>query len=169
MRLPRMSLAGSILGIVLVAFGLAILREDLKIGEVWKHGHFLVIGVLPMACLLTWAMLIGLIGLIRRGVLSPFLVGFELAGWGMLFLIVLLDAASDDSDWGPIRLAKPLLHGLFPRDVINYYDYEILLTHFLLFLTPPLIVSLIGGWLVSRSGLRVDWRERREFKPEKQA
>ena len=58
MRWPRISLAGSILGIVLVAFGLAILHEDLKIGWVWKHCHFLIIGILPMACLLVWAMLI---------------------------------------------------------------------------------------------------------------
>jgi hypothetical protein len=169
MQVPRISLAGSIAGIVIVAIGLAVLHEDLTNGTVWRHGHFLVVGVLPMACLLIWAMLVSVLGRNRRGAISPFLIGFELAGWGALFLMVLHDAATDDSEWGPIGLASPILQRLFPRDVIDYHEYEIVLTHALLFLTPSLIAALLGGWLASRSGPRLGSGEGSDIGPRSRA
>jgi hypothetical protein len=77
MKPPRISIASLLAGIVIVSIGLAILHADLANGTVC-YGHFLVVGVLQMACLLIWSMLRGIVGLIRRGECSPFLVGFEL-------------------------------------------------------------------------------------------
>jgi hypothetical protein len=159
MRLLRISLADSIAGIVIAALGLAILRIDLTNEPFWRHGHTLVVGVLPMACLLVWGLWLGIGRLISRNECPSFLVGFEVLGWGTLFLFVVYDAAAYQMAEEPLFVASPLLHWFFATDTIIYKHIEVLIFHFSLFFLPSFVISLIGGWLSQTLGIRLVRRQ----------
>ncbi len=155
MRLPRISLGDSLAGVVAAAIGLAILRTDLTNGPFWRHGHTLVVGMLPMACLLVWGLLVGIGRLIRRNECPPFLVGFEVFGWGALFLFAVYDAAAHLMTEEPLYVVSPLLHRFFSSDTIIYKELKILSFHIMLFFWPIFAFSLIGGWLGQTLDIRL--------------
>lgn len=108
MGLPRISLAGSLSGVAVAApLGLAVVHEDLTSMPFHRHGHSLVVGALPMACVLTWGLLVGAGGLYRRGECRSVLVGFEVLGWAAPFLFVCYVAATYRSGEKPIDLLDP--------------------------------------------------------------
>ncbi len=155
MRPPRISIAGSTVAVAIFAVGLAILREDLTNVPFYRHGHTLVVGVLPMACLLVWGLLVGIGGLIRRGECHPFLVGFEVFGWTALFLFVAYDAGTYRIGEKPLDVVAPLARRFFRTDHLAYRDYKVLFFHITVFSTPALVAALIGGALSQALDIRL--------------
>src|SRR5690349_17118114 len=85
MTLPRISIARAMIAIGIAAFAFFVFRVDLADWHVYRIWHEYIIGVVPMACVLCYGLLIGCSDILRRGRCHPFLVGFEMFGWGSLF------------------------------------------------------------------------------------
>jgi hypothetical protein len=158
---PRTSITGLMAAIVIAACGFAVLRRDLVDGPPYRHDHTSIVGVLPMACLLTWAAVVGLITLFRRGECPAFLVGFEVFGW---VAVLLFAAYRMVFHWSPLILFDPLLRRWDGRVTIPYRDPSVLLFHIVIFLVPQLAVSLLGGLLAHALGIRLV-RDGRSGKP----
>jgi hypothetical protein len=159
---PRMSITGLMAAIVIAACGFAILRLDLMRVPSYRNAHTIVVGVLPMACLLTWGAAVGLITLFRRGECPAFLVGFEVFGWAAVLLFVTYTVATYATPEQPLNLVSPLLRWWDGRTTIPHRDPSALLFYTGLFLAPQLAVSLLGGLLVHVLGIRVVRDRQRE-------
>ena len=81
MRRPRLPIAGLMAGVALAAVDLAIVRSIVANGLNSESGLFYVCGILPAASLLVLVAVLALAGARRDGLISPFVVGFELTGW----------------------------------------------------------------------------------------
>jgi hypothetical protein len=150
----QMSITSLMVAIVVAACGFAILHLDLTHEPFYLYAHTLVVGVLPMACLLTWGVVVGLISLFRRGECSAFLVGFEVFGWAAVLLFVTYTAAVYLPGETPLGLVVPLLVWWDGRDAIPKRDPSVVLFTMGIFLAPQLAVSLLGGLLGHALGIR---------------
>jgi hypothetical protein len=157
-----MSITSLMVEVVVAACGFAVLHLDLTHVPFYRYAHTLVVGVLPMACLLVGAAVVGLISLLRRGECSAFLVGFEAFGWAAILLFVTYKATAYQPGEQPLSLVDPLLRWWDGRAAIPYRDPSVLLFHMGIFLAPQLAVSLLGGLLVHALGIRVVRDRQRE-------
>ena len=160
MRLLRISIGGSVVGIAVAAIGLSILQRDLSDTRFLLVQHVFMISVLPMACLLVWGLIIGCAGLIRRGECHPFLVGFEVFGWAALFFTVAFDAFTDQYGMYRLSLVAPVARRVLATEAIKFRDIKVILFHMTILSLPALASALGGGWLSQRLGIRVvSWQQ----------
>lgn len=160
MSLPRISIADSIVGVVVAAIGMAILQWDLSSTDFLSNRHIFIVSIVPMACLLVWGLIMACGGLIRRGDCHAFLVGFEVFGWAALFITLTYDAFGRQYGVDRLSIVVPLACRILATEVVWFRDMRVVLFHITIFLMPALAFSLVGGWLSHRLGIRVVRRRR---------
>jgi hypothetical protein len=152
MKSPQISIGGSAAGIGVAAIGLAILQWDLSSTKFLINHHIFVISVMPMTCLLVWGLMIGCVGLIRRGEYHPFLVGFEVFGWAALFVTLAYDASADQYGINRLVLVAPLARRVLGIEALKFRDMRVIIFHMTIFCLPTLAFALCGGWVSQRLG-----------------
>src|SRR5262245_4277211 len=75
MILPRISIARAMIAIAIAALAFFVFRIDLGDWRVYRIWHEYIIGIVPMACVLSYGFVIGCSDVLRRGSCHPFLVG----------------------------------------------------------------------------------------------
>ncbi len=123
-------------------------------------------GVMPVASLLILVGLISAAKLLRSGEVSSFVAGFEASGWAMVFAFMTccFIAGSKINDYTEAIAEMMLRSVLADLGEIEGTTAELIFGGFatVFFSLPQLLVALLGGWLVHRSGLSVRVALRRE-------
>jgi hypothetical protein len=157
MKLPRFSIAWIMAIIVIAAIDLAAIRA--LDGTNTVIGALIVVGSMPMASILV----LGIPNLVRgstgRGMIRPFLVGFEGVGWTVLLVYIGSAILFAESVAGAIDLSAQFLMSLIGLDTANGSDpaWQLfgLFVFVLFLLLPQLFVALVGGWLNQRFKIRI--------------
>src|SRR3954469_18426068 len=108
MRVPCITIGRLMVAVAVAAFGLSAFRIDLGDWKVYRIWHEYVIGVVPMACVLTYGLFIGCSDLIRQARCHPFLVGFEVFGWASLFALASFMAVNFETQFRLLDRLDPL-------------------------------------------------------------
>jgi hypothetical protein len=137
----------TVIGITALAF--FAFRVDLADPRVHRIWHEYIIGIVPMAGMLTYGALIGCCDVLRRGRCHPFLVGFEMFGWGSLFAYASFMAVNFENNTRPLDWLDPLTRYVFGGELIIYDAPSVMTFHVFVLNLPELAVALIGGWLTS--------------------
>jgi hypothetical protein len=141
--------------VAVAAFGFSAFRIDLGDWKVYRIWHEYVIGVVPMACVLTYGLFIGCSDLLRRARCHPFLVGFEVFGWASLFALASFMAVNFETQFRLLDRLDPLTQYALQTSTLEYKDPKILTFHVIVIGLPELIVALIGGWVTNSLGIVV--------------
>jgi hypothetical protein len=116
-----------------------------------------------MASLLVFVGLLRLPGIMRRGMTSSFLVGFEAFGWAAVFLFIACSTLSPPliGSYGEamasvIRpIVGPLATG-WPEWALAVLEFGVVS---LIFGLPEFLVAVAGGWLARKAGLSLSRRQ----------
>lgn len=157
-KLPQFSIARLMAAVAMIAFVCLAYHIDLTDHRVWRLGHEYVIGVVPMASLLLFGLLVAGSDLWRRGECHPFAVGFELAGWASLFFYVSFMAINFENGRRWLDVILPTTQWFFRRSALIYADYDVLAFQTLLFFIPELVLAVIGGWATTSLNVCVSRR-----------
>jgi hypothetical protein len=149
MQLPRISIARAMVAIGIAALAISVFRTDLTDWQVYRIWHEYVIGVVPMACVLSYGLFAAASDVLRRGRCHPFLVGFEVFGWGSLFAYASFMAVNFEAESRPLDWIFPLTRYVFQTGTIEYKDPWVVTFHLLVLNLPELAMALIGGWATS--------------------
>lgn len=156
MKPPRISIAMMMGAVIIAALGMLA----------YQIYHEYVIGVVPMACLLAFGLLVVASDVRRRGYCHPFLFGIELAGWGALFAGASFMVINLESGQRPLARIDTLTQWYVGptrwNDGFSYEEYDILIFHTLVFLIPEVVIAMIGGWIATALGVTIA-RRPREF------
>lgn len=153
MRGHRLTILKLMVAIAIVAAGLSAFRADVLDWRVYSVWHEYVITVLPMACLLTYGLVVGASDLIRLGRCRPFLVGFEVTGWAVLFACASFMAVSIHTNDRILSRLDPLTQYTFGTTNIYYLASEVLAFHLVVLNVPQLALALLGGWAAHSLGV----------------
>jgi hypothetical protein len=147
----RISMARTILVVAITAAGLGVIQfdRDWKNVQFYRHYHGVVIGVLPMTCLLLFGILTGLLDLARRGECHCFLVGFEVFGWASLFAYLVYCSGHHEPGDQPLYKLTPIVRYVFRWKANPYRDLRVMSFHMAVFFVPELGIALLGGWASS--------------------
>ena len=189
LRIPLVALMGAV----------AIIALDMAIfSSLYRSNPFLVLspgvhvqlfvfafGVLPLASLLIFVALVRLPHIVLRRVDAPFFFGFEVFGWGTIFLFILIAALSPKSVAAyfesMFRVADLILVPLARSfnsqakrplwlDMVLEWIFEAgPLTLF--FAVPEVLFALLGGWVARKIGIsvRVELRRAVPTQPDPEA
>jgi hypothetical protein len=152
LRAPILGLMGAVMA---CAVNFAVMRSiDSK--SQYALGHFMfATGILPMASVL---ILLGVMSLGRRR-LAPFVFGFELAGWVVVFaFLTLYSVAMTDLLRGVGVIGdtiRPIAGPWFEKAPSWAANLAECIVATVLFTIPELLVALLGGWLLARFGYTV--------------
>ena len=151
----RISTARTMLAVAIIAIGFGIIQfdRDWKNVQFYRHYHEVVIGVLPMACLLLFGIVTGLFDLVRKGECHQFLVGFEVLGWASLFAYLVYCSGHYESGDRPLSRLSTASQYVFPWHVIAYRDLRVMSFHMGVFFVPEFILACLGGWASSALGI----------------
>ena len=170
MKRARFQIALLMAGVAAVAINLAVWRSIDWANAAGGLSHFFfACGAMPMASLLTLVALIATPSLLRRGLVSPFVVGFEAVGWAVVFTFMTCYSVAP---WALLSYAE--LIGAYTRPVFERYladtpnwvgFYVELGAGVIIFSPPQLLVALLGGWLTRKLGLSVRFERQRMEEP----
>jgi hypothetical protein len=128
------------------------------------------LGVLPMASILMFCVLVNLRRLLGPRATSSFLFGFELCGWASVFLFIALSALATsmviDSFNALLEQLGPPIQAYLegsPDWVLSLIGLSFVSVFFSL---PELVFALCGGWLTSKLGITITIQRRRMNDPE---
>lgn len=148
MRRPRVTIMRLMVAIAIAAAGLSAFRADLTDWRVYRIWHEYVIGVVPLACVLTYGLVIGSDDLIRLRRCRPFLVGFEVTGWAVLFAYASFLAVNFEHS-RPLDCLYPLTRYTFGTPNLYYKDPKILAFHLFVLNAPEFALAVVGGWVAA--------------------
>ena len=162
MRLPRLSIAWLMVAIAIAAAWCSILHAALNYGQglFYNDYHELVIGALPMAFILFHGLLVGCSDIVRRGRCRPFLLGFEVIGWGMVLAYASFMAVEFEAGFRPVARLVPLTEYALGLNTFYLSEPKVVAFQTLVLTAPQLVVALVGGWVTHSLGITVV-RERR--------
>ncbi len=157
MTRPRVSIAGLMAAVAVVAVNVAVWRSIYSGGSNSQAAFFYACGILPLASLLIVVGSFSVPGLLRGSPLSPFVFGFEAVGWVVLFAFLSWYSIAEHA---VIGYASAIVAPIRPS-VMSYLEnapeWGKLFVEFgfstVLFSTPQLVLALLGGWLARRLGL----------------
>jgi hypothetical protein len=118
---------------------------------------FFATGAMPVASLLIVIGLVSVPQLLRSGEISPFVIGFEAAGWMAVFGFIAWYSVAPEY---AADCVQPIAEAIRPPRATHFRalsDLPGLLLEFgviaTLFSLPQLLLALLGGWLAHRVGL----------------
>jgi hypothetical protein len=160
MKRARFPIAGLMAAVVAVAINLAVWRS---IDPTNQNGglapFFFAGGAMPMASLLILVALGSAPGLMQGGRVSPFVVGFEAAGWAVVFAFVTCYSIAPSVLLGYVESIGAYTRPVFERylaDTPSWVGLYIeLAAGVIIFSAPQLLVALLGGWLNRKLRLSV--------------
>jgi hypothetical protein len=164
MKRPRVPIAGLMAAVAAVAVNLSVMRSFATTPNSLPHFVF-ACGVLPIASILILVALFSAPNLLRGGWLSPFMIGFEASGWAVVFAFITWYSIATSAVIGHASaiatLIRPVISPYFEdsRSVARAFVELGFAT--ILFSLPQLLLALLGGWLVRKSGLTVRVEHRR--------
>ncbi len=132
--------------IAIASLGCAAYRVELADPSVYRLYHELVIGVVPMACLLVFGLAVAGSDVARRGACRPFWLGFELAGWVALFAVASFMAVNFENGRRAIGRLYPLTSWFVGSPNMTYTDLPVVAFHSALFFVPEFALASLGGW-----------------------
>jgi hypothetical protein len=144
MKLPRISIAGLMLGVAVAGFPLALLGSVLAGRPILGLAYCLDMGVLPSVT----ALGIGLASVIlRRGQCGAFAVGFQVAGWAAVIAYVACCRMFPEFMNAPyVYYVNDIEPYIMNADYWETYALSLVLSGFIWGI-PQLLVALAGGGL----------------------
>jgi hypothetical protein len=145
-RLPSFSIAEMMVLVAIVATDCLAARAGQPVTFV-----FLVIGGLPMQSALVIGLLLVFRWQRRMEKLLPFLVGFEVGGWIVHVIYVLLcTQAAERIDAHLVNMLDPLLRasGFPPFSTPDWIIWTCLAMFYVT--APQLLIALVAGWISQR-------------------
>jgi hypothetical protein len=123
------------------------------------------LGVLPMTTVLVPVTLSHAWTIRRGGAVSTFWFGFVAFGWLSVFLFMAISALSPPAMYGYCewtgKLISPVAMVIIgnspPERLVMALDVSLVAVDYVL---PELAMALLGGWLIRRSGIRVQVERR---------
>lgn len=150
----RLSIAQLMVAVAVIGAAAALILKDETDQEFYRHWHDYLIGVLPMTGVLAFGLATGLIGLLRKGECRPFVVGFEVTGWALLYVYASFLAVNYHWRDRTLVYLAPVTQLFFP-DGYAFTAPRVMALHMILLFIPELLLSLIGGLLSTRLGVTV--------------
>ena len=160
MKLPHTPIAGLMGAVVAVAVNLAVIRSLIDQNSPESAPHFFfAFGILPMSSLLIVVALISAPNLRRGRSPSPFLFGFEVSGWAAVFAFLTCYSIATSRLMGFLEAIAGLLRPIivpYAQAAPSWAQMSIELGFATaLFSLPQLLIALLGGWLIARSGFTI--------------
>jgi hypothetical protein len=143
-KLPRLSILSVMWIVVIASINFAALR--VLEGPATAFVQILVIVSMPMASILAIGIPTLVKGLLRRGKIPPFLIGFEGIGWTILLFCT------------GTALLSPIYFANFVEKIVwgwsgltesrDSFWKSLIFFDMFLFFVPQFLIALAGGWLV---------------------
>src|SRR4051794_14972060 len=108
LRLPRFRLRTLMIAVAVVGLGFAAYRIDLTDWTVFRLYHECVVVLVPMACLLLFALIHAASDVWKGDECHPFLLGFEMVGWIELFALASFMAVNFENGRRLLQRIAPL-------------------------------------------------------------
>jgi hypothetical protein len=144
-KAPRIRIAWVMVAVAIAALDFGVMRE--VVGSRSARNILLLLGILPMANVLTVGMLINQ----RRPGNRPFLLGFEVFGAMALILYIALAYCFDHGvETTYLRPLIDLLKKTIGQDRPNVFISVLYVGSMLMLGCPQLVFALIGGFLSRR-------------------
>ena len=158
MKRPRISIAGLMAAVALVAIDIAVVQSIYPEPKS-ELQFFYAFGVLPMATVLILLGAFSAPNLVRGGSVSPFVFGFEAVGWVVVFIFISAYTIAPNafSEYGFAMLASIASpFNAYLEESPNWAQVSVGIGIATAVLTlPQLLLALLGGWLARRLKLTV--------------
>ncbi len=159
MKRHRVSIAGLMAAVAVVAVNAAVVRSIYGGGSFSQPAFFYAHGVFPLASVLITVGLISAPSLLRGERLSPFVFGFEAVGWLVVFAFISWYSIAMDAVMGCaeaiVALIRPPLIVWVERIPSWAQTCVELGFETVVFSLPQLLLALLGGTLARRLQLTI--------------